>query len=81
MTLLELSVGAVAEILSFQGGVALAERLQALGIFAGTRVRVLKMAPFRGPFLIEDVKTGARIMIGRGMADRIEVWLDDKARP
>lgn len=80
MTLLDLSEGTVVEIVALQGGAALAERLRDLGFFTGSKVRLKKAAPFNGPLMIEDVTTGACVMIGRGMADKIEVGRGDPKR-
>jgi Fe2+ transport system protein FeoA len=79
VTLLDLSEGAVVEIRGLRGGAALAERLHAFGFFIGSRVRLVKVAPFRGPLMVEDVTSGARVMIGRGMAGKIEVSYSDPA--
>lgn len=73
MTLLEVKAGAVAEIRELHGGKAFAERLQGFGVYVGRKVRMVRAAPFHGPLLIEDVESGARIMIARGMAGKIEV--------
>ena len=80
MTLLDLAEGNVAEIVALRGGASLAERLHAFGFYTGSKVRLKKAAPFRGPLLIEDVATGACVMLGRGMADKIEVSRGDRAR-
>jgi hypothetical protein len=34
---------------------------------------VVRAAPFRGPLLIEDISSGARTMIGRGIASHVEI--------
>ena len=80
MTLLDLSEGAVVKIVKLQGGAALADRLHAFGLFTGSRVWLVKAAPFRGPLLVEEMTTGARVMIGRGVAGKIEVSDGDPAR-
>jgi len=49
------------------------KRIQALGLFEGRRVQVVARAPFSGPLLVEDVMTGARVMIARDLACHIEV--------
>ncbi|MBN1959395.1 MAG: ferrous iron transport protein A [Deltaproteobacteria bacterium] len=78
MTLLNSAVGALVEIRAILGGAAITNRMHALGFYKGSMIRVVKAAPFRGPLLIEDAKTGARVMIGRGMADKIEVISAEK---
>jgi len=37
---------------------------------------VIARAPFSGPLLVEDVVTGARVMIARDLAEKIEVASD-----
>lgn len=73
MTLLELKEGTVAEVRELLGGKAFAERLQGFGLCVGRKVKVVQTAPFNGPLLVEDIESGARIMIDRGMAGKIEV--------
>jgi ferrous iron transport protein A len=46
-------------------------RLEDMGLTPGTRIMVVKSAPFHGP--IEISVRGSRLAIGRGMADRILV--------
>jgi hypothetical protein len=37
---------------------------------------VVARAPFKGPLLVEDVATGARVMIARDLAEHIEMEND-----
>jgi Fe2+ transport system protein FeoA len=48
-----------------------AKRLSDLGLTPGTKVTVVKSAPFYGP--LEVRVRGSRLAIGRGMANRILV--------
>ena len=47
------------------------KRLTDLGLTPGTKVTVVKSAPFNGP--VEVCVRGSRLAIGRGMASRILV--------
>jgi Fe2+ transport system protein FeoA len=47
------------------------KRLMDMGLTPDTKVMVIKAAPFRGP--IEILVRGARLALGRGMAERIIV--------
>ncbi|MEM2098269.1 MAG: FeoA family protein [Candidatus Bathyarchaeia archaeon] len=47
------------------------KRLMDMGITPGTRVTVVKSAPFHGP--VEVIVRGSRLALGRGMAERIFV--------
>ncbi len=77
MTLLELKEGDTAVISRVSGGKGVSARMAGLGLHAGKKVRVVRAAPFRGPLLIEDISSGARTMIGRGIASHVEI-LDEK---
>lgn len=46
-------------------------RLMDMGLTPGTKVTVVKSAPFRGP--LEVRVRGSRLALGRGMAERIFV--------
>jgi Fe2+ transport system protein FeoA len=46
-------------------------RLEEMGLTPGTEVTMVKSAPFHGP--IEIYVRGSRLVIGRGMAERILV--------
>ncbi|HNR51270.1 MAG: FeoA domain protein [Deltaproteobacteria bacterium ADurb.BinA179] len=77
MTLLELKEGDTAVISRISGGKGVLSRMAGLGLHEGKTIRVVQAAPFRGPLLIEDVLSGARTMIGRGVASHVEIR-DDK---
>ncbi|MEA2090529.1 MAG: FeoA family protein [Thermoproteota archaeon] len=47
------------------------KRLEDMGLTPGTKIIMVKSAPFRGP--IEIYVRGSRLAIGRGMAERILV--------
>lgn len=47
------------------------QRLEDMGLTPGTKVTIVKSAPFHGP--IELQVRGSRLAIGRGMAERILV--------
>jgi DtxR family Mn-dependent transcriptional regulator len=50
-------------------GWGFAKRLMDMGLTPGTRVIVVKSAPFHGP--LEILVRGSRIALGRGVAERI----------
>ncbi len=72
-TLLELKQGETAVVTGITGGRTARARIAGFGIYEGKRIRMIKAAPFHGPLLIEDTASGARTMIGRGMAASVEV--------
>ncbi|MGQ9550896.1 MAG: FeoA family protein [Candidatus Bathycorpusculaceae bacterium] len=52
------------------------KRLMDMGLTPGTRVTVVKSAPFHGP--LEIIVRGSRLALGRGMAERIFVEIEKK---
>jgi Fe2+ transport system protein FeoA len=52
------------------------KRLMDMGLTPGTRVTVVKSAPFHGP--LEILVRGSRLALGRGMAERIFVEIEKK---
>ncbi|MEM3700094.1 MAG: FeoA family protein [Candidatus Bathyarchaeia archaeon] len=50
------------------------KRLMDMGLTPGTKVTVVKSAPFHGP--LEILVRGSRLAIGRGMAERIFVEIE-----
>jgi len=62
--------GAKAVLRSIEGGRQMRGRLAALGLLPGTELEVIQNSG-KGPFIV-GVR-GSRIVIGRGMAARIEV--------
>ncbi len=70
MPLSMISEGKRAILKKITGGRQLRGRLAALGLLPGTELEVVQNSG-QGPFVI-SVK-GSRIVIGRGMASRIEV--------
>ena len=66
-----LSVGSTARIQNFHGSKNLSTKLRQYGLFIGDQVRLLRMAPFKGPILIEV--NGREIALGYGIAAKIMV--------
>ena len=70
MPLTKIREGNRAVLFSVEGGRQLRSRLAALGLLPGAELEVIQNSG-QGPFVIA-VK-GSRIVIGRGMAERIAV--------
>jgi len=70
MPLTQVQEGARMVLKAIDGGLELRGRLAALGLLPGTELEVIRNSG-HGPFVI-SVK-GSRVVIGRGMASRIEV--------
>jgi ferrous iron transport protein A len=58
-------------VVSFDGESGLQNRLLQHGLYPGDRARVLRIAPLKGPLLVEV--SGREIALGRGVATRIFV--------
>ena len=70
VTLLSLSAGESGEIVSIRGGRGMVQRLMDMGLTPGTRIIVIRKAPF-GP--LEISVRGYHLALGRGIAGR--VWV------
>lgn len=70
VTLASLPDGASARLVTVEGGQGLRSRLTAMGLRAGSTVRVVRNGG-RGPFVVAS--GDARIVLGRGMAHRVVV--------
>jgi len=51
------------------------KRLMDMGLTPGTKVTVVKSAPFHGP--IEILVRGSRLVLGRGVAERVLVEVEE----
>lgn len=60
-------------VTGFEGGERFSDRLTQHGLYPGDRARILRMAPLRGPLLVEVA--GREIAIGRAIAQKILVEL------
>ncbi|MGQ9582028.1 MAG: metal-dependent transcriptional regulator [Thermoplasmatota archaeon] len=69
--LTSLAPGAEASVVTVRGGRGLVKRLAEMGLTPGTRIRLLRAAPLKGP--VEIQVRGCCLAIGRGIASRILV--------
>ena len=79
MQLLNLAPDTCAQIKNIAGGKKLKSKLTQLGLHVGDSVHVLRRAPFGGPVLVEC--NGREIALGRGVAEKIIVELDECESP
>jgi len=70
LSLSQLSEGASATLRTIHGGQQVRGRLAAMGLLPGTQLEVVQNSG-HGPFVVSV--RGCRIVIGRGMASRLEV--------
>jgi len=71
MVLQDAKRGSVVRIIGFEGSRGLEGKLRQLGLMPGDFVRVLRIAPFDGPFLLDI--SGREIAISNSIASRIKV--------
>ena len=69
--LLQVPIGTTVSIQNFDGGKGLGKKLRQYGLFIGDQVRIIRMAPFAGPILLEV--NGREIALGRGVASKVIV--------
>lgn len=74
--LINLKPGEVAEIVSVVGGWMATKRLADLGLTPGTKIKVLRRAPFWGPIEVEV--RGSKIVLGRRLTAKILVIISPK---
>jgi ferrous iron transport protein A len=71
MKLLDAKVERLYKVVSIEGGCLSKDRLIKLGILPGVLIELKRKAPLRGPFMVS--LNGSDIVIGRGIASKIEV--------
>jgi ferrous iron transport protein A len=71
MTFLDIKNDTWIRIIGFQGGWDMQRHFMQLGFLPGNTARIIRMAPFHGPLLVEV--DGREIVIGRNVARHILV--------
>ncbi len=71
MRLIDIDAGIWVRVTGFEGGVKFQERLLQHGLYPGDRARILRVAPLKGPLLVEV--NGREIALGRVVAQEILV--------
>ena len=71
MTFLDIKSDTWIRIIGFQGGWGMQRHFMQLGFLPGNTARIIRMAPFHGPLLVEV--DGREIVIGRNIARHILV--------
>lgn len=70
MYLSEVASGLVVTVKRIDSGCDMYRRILELGIFPGTKLKILQNVP-KGPVIFE--KNDSKMMLGRGMAQKIQV--------
>ena len=73
--LIECPTGEKVKLLRVEVGYNAKRRLACLGIIPGIKIKIKRIAPFRGP--VEVIVKGTSLVIGRGLASRIIVMKED----
>jgi ferrous iron transport protein A len=71
MLLCEVQTGVTVRILGFLTQPGLAAKLRQLGLVPGESVKVIRQAPFDGPFLLEI--RGREIALGKSIAQKVQI--------
>jgi DtxR family Mn-dependent transcriptional regulator len=74
-----LKPGEDAKVAFVRGGRSSCQRIMDMGLTPGTRVKILNAAPFRGP--IEVSVRDTSLVLGRGLADHVFVYIDERVKP
>ncbi len=74
--LLSLKRGEQAKIVEIMGGITSTQRLAEMGLTSNTKIKILRNSSFRGP--VELYVRGSRLVIGRGLAAKILVKINEK---
>ena len=72
-SLCQLIVGEEGIIVSIEGGHGFRNRILSMGLHPGDKVKVVRVSPFRGPLLVENLDQGFCLALGRGMAAKVMV--------
>jgi Fe2+ transport system protein FeoA len=80
VTLAHAKTGSRLKVVSRDTGKGLGVHLAGIGIHVGDEVTVVRAAPFHGPLLVEVRSSGARVAVGRGVAEQVTVEPADDAR-
>jgi len=67
------------EICRIDGGGCIRQRLNELGLFVGTLIRIKQASAFGGPIVISY--NNSQVAIGRGMAAHIQIKLNEPKEP
>jgi len=70
VTLSKIRSGTVVRLISVEGGSNLKSRLASMGLIPGEEIKVIRNS-LAGPFIV--IVKGTRLMLGRGMAQKIMV--------
>ncbi len=71
MRLIDVGQDVWVRVIGFDGGEGLQNRLLQHGLYPGDQARVLRIAPLKGPLLVEV--SGREIALGRRVAEKILV--------
>ncbi|MBM3295183.1 MAG: ferrous iron transport protein A [Candidatus Aminicenantes bacterium] len=78
MTIIDPSAeGRILRIVDIAGGEGVRRRLFALGFQPGDRVECGQRGIFGGPVVLKNLRTGVSMAVGRGIARKILVAVDD----
>lgn len=78
MTLDKAKSNQIVEIRQINGGCCVRQRLNELGLFSGTHVKIKQASSFGGPIVISY--NNSEVAIGRGMAAHIQIEINESEK-
>jgi Fe2+ transport system protein FeoA len=78
MTLIDAPKGKTLKIVNIDGGDGVRRKLMALGFHKDDLVELNSQAILRGPVIVRNLSSDARVALGRGVAQKIVVSIADE---
>ncbi|MDW7761403.1 MAG: FeoA family protein [Acidobacteriota bacterium] len=78
MTLIDAPKGKTLKIVNIDGGDGVRRKLMALGFHKDDLVELNSQAILRGPVIVRNLTSDARVALGRGVAQKILVAIADE---
>ena len=78
MTLIDAPKGKTLKIVNIDGGDGVRRKLMALGFHKDDLIELNSQAILRGPVIVRNLTSDARVALGRGVAQKILVAIADE---
>lgn len=78
MTLIDAPRATKLKIIDIEGGEGFRRRLMALGFHKNDLVELDSQAIWRGPVVVRNLRSDSRVALGRGVAQRIVVAIENE---
>jgi Fe2+ transport system protein FeoA len=78
MTLIDAPKGKTLKIVNIDGGDGVRRKLMSLGFHKNDLIELNSQAILRGPVIVRNLSSDARVALGRGVAQKIVVSIADE---